>query len=293
MANSYSEESGIIILARAPGSDTLPEHLLRLLSLLVPREELLGAGQERDHLTHDNRYPPHSLGYALHSEGDTIYAEDDKVFEALGACALAAARDADQVRECSTTVEVLQLCFVGTEHETLVAEIASDIADSGEIEPTQLLAIAMRLPGSDAISGYLSQYGYYGGRTQPFSAGGSCSMAVRRPDGSIHQETFNPHAQMLKAFAQVGEPTADERVVLHVRGGALQGAWSTRPGQHVFLHDEDLLEEAPIGRQELARALYASTAGLHEVNAERSPELAAAIAAAGDDDMSTSTPRPG
>jgi len=291
MANSYSEESGVIILTRSPGPDTLPEHVLRLLSLLVPREELLGASQERDRLTHDNRYPPHSLGYAVHSEGDTIYTEDDKAFEALEGCAVAAGRDATQVRECSASADILRLCFAGTVHEPFIADIAAAIAVSGEIEPTQLLDIALRLPGSDSINGYLSQYGYYGSRTQPFSAGGSCSMAMRRPDGSIHQETFDPHAQMLKAFAKLGAPSADDRVVLHVRGGALQSAWSTRPGLQVFLHDEDLLEESSIGRQELARALYASTAGLHEVNPEQSPELAAEIAACiGDEAVA---PRPG
>jgi len=274
MANTYSVTSGFIALDRLLAPGVLARHIEDLFALLVPREQLNGAPAPMTAVV--AIAAPCRLGFALHSEGDSLDADDDAIRNTLCGCALACGADAAAVQACEYASDALRLCFRGTPYETEFIDRANRVDEFGSFEPTDLLDIAMRLPGGELLLGYVAQYGYYGDRLDVFSAGGSCSMAMRMPDGTIRSQVFDPYRDMMRAWQRAASGQETDRVVLKIRGGALQEAWSNVGNLTVIAHDEDLLDEV-LSRRELDDALEAATNGLHEVEVEESKHLRAAL----------------
>ena len=276
MANTYTEESGIVLIDTP--LEQMPAHIQKLLGLLNLRTE-------------DNPWPNlpatgggQSMVFTQHSEGDSIHPEDDAVYEAFTDCAIAAGADSQEA-EAASIAELLEMTFGETEHAEFARNQAKLMDDASNLEPTMLLDITMRAPGGQCVRGYLAQHGYYGDRLDLFSAGGSCHMALRKVDGTIHREDFNPRTRMLSTYRELASGAdskarsadAPPRVVLHIRGGAVQTAWASLAGMQLELHDEDLLEEFPALQMEAA--LAAASQGLHATEVLQSPALRAEIAA--------------
>lgn len=263
MSNCYTEESGRIYLAPGTTPENLPEHLRAWLGLLSPQAHAPG------NLVGDEASPTWNLTYALHSEGDTIHVESDAAVAAATLCATAGG-----MRELHPDLwsvpQILDAAFAGSPHAAAVRQLTEWMHTSDEVEPTAVLKVAMLLPGGEAITGFKASHAYYSDRMEAFSAGGSCSFAVRRPDGTIAEQTVNPHDIIDRQFARLAaagdtQEDGDTAPCLHVRvlHGAVVGAFGPSAEMKVIVWDED---RVPTTYSDgITEAIASETKGLHEL----------------------------